>query len=163
MASPGQHPCGAAIHRIDRHVYLGGSDAAEPDVLRANGITRVVRLYAGPPDVRAPGVDLSVYPALDSSDFDIRPVAVEAVRAMQAARADGARVLVHCHAGISRSVTVVLLYLMVQHRLPLDRALAGLRRIRPCANPNPGFMSFLRATDAKLLEKRPRGGAGPPG
>jgi protein-tyrosine phosphatase len=154
------HPCGGVIHRIDDWVYLGGSDAAEPAVLQANGIARVVRLYAGPPDVQARGVQYFVYPALDVADFDIRPVATEAVHQIQAARAAGARVLVHCHAGISRSVTAVLLYLMLQYHIQLDEALEALRRIRPCVGPNAGFMACLRATDAKLQSRRAGAQAG---
>ncbi len=68
----------------------------------------------------------------------------------------------NCHAGISRSATAVLLYLMIQYSLPLDDALAKLRQIRPCVNPNAGFMSCLRATDAKLNKRRARGRSGPP-
>lgn len=148
------HPCGYAIHRVDSHVYLGGSDAAAPNVLKAHGITRVVRLYAGPPDAQAPGVQYFVFPAQDSSDFDIRPVAVEAVQQILKARAAGEKILVHCHAGISRSATVVVLYLMIRYGVPLATALPALREIRPCVNPNPGFLACLAATDSRLARLR---------
>ncbi len=65
-------PCGATIHR------------SGPD--------------AGPPDVRAPGADYYVFPALDVADFDICSAAVSAAQELQAARAVGAKALAHCHA-----------------------------------------------------------------
>lgn len=170
----GPHPIsGGVVHLVDCGVpggqtgfrlYLGGADAAAPEILRALRVRRVVRLYGGPPDVRDPAVSYHVLPALDTPGFDIRPMAVEAARLLKRARARGESVLVHCHAGISRSATAVLLFLMTEYRLPLADALPGLREIRPCVSPNSGFMEFLRATDAQVQrragrgEKRPVGG-----
>jgi protein-tyrosine phosphatase len=40
------------------------------------------------------------------------------------------RVLVHCIAGVSRSVTVVIMYLIMQHRLPLLHAFNYVKSCR---------------------------------
>ena len=54
--------------------------------------------------------------------------------------------VVHCHAGVSRSVAVAvcLLVLFHQHR-DYDDALTTIRRVRPIAQPNPAFDVRLRA------------------
>lgn len=52
-------------------------------------------------------------------------------------------VLVHCYAGISRSVTVVVAFLMWLFGMSPSQAIAFIRRIRPQANPNRGFRSQL--------------------
>lgn len=59
----------------------------------------------------------------------------------------GGAVLVHCHAGVSRSASIVLYYLMMQYGLDFDQALNYVRRVRGYtkANPNPSFAAQLRA------------------
>ncbi|KAI8925328.1 protein-tyrosine phosphatase-like protein, partial [Entophlyctis helioformis] len=55
----------------------------------------------------------------------------------------GARVLVHCHAGVSRSVTLVIAYLVLATGMSLDEAYAHVRKRRPVAKPNVGFARQL--------------------
>jgi protein-tyrosine phosphatase len=43
------------------------------------------------------------------------------------------------YAGISRSASVVIAYLMSEHNLPLFEALSLTRKRRPIIFPNPGF------------------------
>lgn len=58
--------------------------------------------------------------------------------------------LVHCAAGVSRSATIVLAYIMRKLRVSLSDALTCLRADRPCVQPNLGFMFQLRAYQFKL-------------
>eukprot|EP00042_Codosiga_hollandica_P037269 m.291546 g.291546 ORF g.291546 m.291546 type:complete len:90 (-) comp55099_c0_seq3:50-319(-) len=85
---------------------------------------------------------------LDHPDFAISdaldlclPFIEEAVTARSA-------VLVHCNAGVSRSVTVVLAYLMRKQGFALDDALALVKDKRPCAQPNSGFLAQLRKLES---------------
>uniref|UniRef100_A0A158Q6S1 protein-tyrosine-phosphatase n=1 Tax=Elaeophora elaphi TaxID=1147741 RepID=A0A158Q6S1_9BILA len=54
------------------------------------------------------------------------------------------RILVHCEAGISRSVFVVAAYLMQKLRWSSAKAIEYIQRIRPIALPNDGFMRQLQ-------------------
>ncbi len=60
----------------------------------------------------------------------------------------GRDVLVHCHAGISRSVSTVIYYMMTklegEYASP-EAALEHIRKARCIAGPNEGFMEKLRA------------------
>jgi protein-tyrosine phosphatase len=49
-------------------------------------------------------------------------------------------VLVHCYAGISRSTTIVLAYLIYKYKWTLAEALRTVSSIRKIVCPNPGFM-----------------------
>tara|TARA_Y100000310_G_C20459894_1_gene704832 strand:+ start:43 stop:570 length:528 start_codon:yes stop_codon:yes gene_type:complete len=53
------------------------------------------------------------------------------------------KVLVHCHMGISRSVTIVVAYLMKKYRLSLKDALLKVTQIRPIASPSIYFHQQL--------------------
>lgn len=50
--------------------------------------------------------------------------------------------LVHCHKGISRSVTIVMAYLMSKNMSYLS-AFYKIKAVRPFINPNIGFMDQL--------------------
>lgn len=53
------------------------------------------------------------------------------------------KILVHCNRGMSRSVTMVLAYLMRIHNMSLDTALNIVQSKRSIANPNGGFRNQL--------------------
>ncbi|KAK0753690.1 protein-tyrosine phosphatase-like protein, partial [Schizothecium vesticola] len=67
-----------------------------------------------------------------------------AIPFLQAAVEAGKRVLVHCHQGRSRSVSLVVAYLMATEHLSLDEALRAVQLARPIAQPNFSFMRQLR-------------------
>ena len=64
--------------------------------------------------------------------------------------------LVHCARGASRSVAVVIAYLLSRHRSrfkSFDEALQHVRRIRPVASPNVGFSLALKRFESTLQEE----------
>ena len=60
------------------------------------------------------------------------------------------RVLVHCMAGVSRSTTVTVAYLMAREQMTMREALTAVRARRPIVGPNPGFLRQLCAHDKRL-------------
>ncbi|CAD8065469.1 unnamed protein product [Paramecium primaurelia] len=60
-------------------------------------------------------------------------------------------VLVHCYAGISRSATIVIAYLMKTFKMTLDQAFSYVQQQRPIINPNPGFMKQLQQYETFLF------------
>jgi len=54
--------------------------------------------------------------------------------------------LIHCKAGISRSVTILISYLMLKFNITAKDALKIVRENRPQVNPNYGFMKQLGLT-----------------
>ena len=61
--------------------------------------------------------------------------------------------LVHCAKGASRSVSVVMAYLMSRHSdrfKSFDEALSHIRTVRPQASPNIGFALELRKFEKEL-------------
>ncbi len=59
----------------------------------------------------------------------------------------GVNVLIHCHAGISRSVSFAAYYLMRSKQISFTDALDKIRAKRPIAAPNHGFCKQLIGLD----------------
>jgi len=81
------------------------------------------------------------------------------------ARQNECGVLVHCLAGISRSVTVTVAYLMHALDLSLSDAYDHVKRCKPDVSPNFSFMGQLMDFERSLRSQRaPSGGpyASPP-
>uniref|UniRef100_A0A0G4I4B4 protein-tyrosine-phosphatase n=1 Tax=Chromera velia CCMP2878 TaxID=1169474 RepID=A0A0G4I4B4_9ALVE len=66
-------------------------------------------------------------------------------------REDG-NILVHCNQGVSRSVSLLLSFLMKYKRLSLDEALQTIKTASPTAAPNDSFMKQLKAFEEELKE-----------
>ena len=60
------------------------------------------------------------------------------------------KVLVHCQAGISRSSTVVISYLMRFRDMSYDEALLFVHARRPVISPNSAFVKQLKAYEAEI-------------
>ena len=54
------------------------------------------------------------------------------------------------NAGISRSTSVAVAYVMHKERIPLDKVLEKLRQTRPVVKPNETFMEQLRKLEKRL-------------
>lgn len=66
------------------------------------------------------------------------------------ARSTGGKVFVHCKAGISRSSSLILSYLLKYHDMTLRDAIKFVVTARPIVCPNDGFMSQLIVYEASL-------------
>lgn len=62
----------------------------------------------------------------------------------------GGRVFVHCHAGISRSATVCIAYLMQHKKVSMTDAYKYVQSRRPIISPNLGFMGQLMVHQKNL-------------
>lgn len=72
---------------------------------------------------------------------------------IEGARLAGRPVLVHCVAGVSRSVSVILAYLVRYQKMTLDDAFKHVKAQRPCALPNIGFWDQLFEWEVRFLNK----------
>lgn len=75
--------------------------------------------------------------------FDIHKVISEAV-------SKNKNVIVHCAAGMSRSATLVIAYLMIENRWHYEEAYNFVKKRRPLIQPNIGFVKQLKALEYRL-------------
>jgi hypothetical protein len=64
--------------------------------------------------------------------------------------------LVHCYAGISRSASIAISYVMKTKKTDLYNAMAQCKSVRQRINPNPGFMEQLAKYEKELNIEVPK-------
>ena len=62
------------------------------------------------------------------------------------------KILVHCMSGASRSASIVIAYIMWDHKKTFDDAFNFVNKIRPVAFPNFGFREQLKIFEKLLKE-----------
>lgn len=119
--------------------------------LRDTWATHVVSLIdRGYPTVFPPMGDHHLVLRVDDVEADhgtlVAPTAADltAVLAFTAGLTDGDRLLIHCHAGVSRS-TAAALAVCVQHGATPEDAIGRIHGLRDCMYPN---QTLVRLTDA---------------
>jgi len=91
--------------------------------------------------------DYFKYKTVPIDDFeivDIKKHFRECIQFITDAHNEGGTVLVHCQAGMSRSVTIAAAFLMEKHKVSAVDALKIIRSKRPYAHPNSGFCLQLQ-------------------
>jgi len=79
----------------------------------------------------------------------------EAVAIIDEHLLDGQGVLVHCHAGVSRSASVVAAYLMSKEGLTPEQAIAHVKRCKPETFSNgTNFIKALRSVTKSAQSRR---------
>ena len=63
---------------------------------------------------------------------------------------EGRNILIHCAAGVSRSTSFVIAYIMKEKKMPYHEAYQLVKEKRKWANPNSGFREQLIDYNAKL-------------
>lgn len=135
-------PLFAAFTKITDHLFLTGVGGMTKENFRKNHIDFVVNITTEAPFWE--DVESMRLPLEDDSSTDILPYMNTAVdRIHEAIERRNAHVLVHCVAGVSRSATIVIAYLMKYKKMPLKGAFNFCYNLRPVIRPNNGFMRQL--------------------
>jgi len=134
---------------IKGKLFLGDIfDACNPYFLKENNITTII-CVAADATIRNDNKDITVYnyELNDDYDCDISQYFNEITQLIH----NKDIVLVNCRAGISRSATFVLVYLMRYYESNLKEAFKYVRSKRRQICPNKKFMEYLVQEEKNLL------------
>ncbi|KAA0720612.1 Dual specificity protein phosphatase 16 [Triplophysa tibetana] len=138
--------------RILPHLYLGCQrDVLNKELMQQNDIAYVLNASntCPKPDFISEWHFLRV-PVNDSFCEKILPWLDRSVDFIEKAKASDGRVLVHCLAGISRSATIAIAYIMKRMNMTLDEAYRFVKEKRPTISPNFNFLGQLLDFEKKL-------------
>ena len=109
---------------IIKGLFVGDAlGAKNKEKLQANGITHILNV-TNTGERHFPSLfEYKVVAVEDFETVDIKRHFKECIQFITAAHNQGGSVLVHCYAGLSRSVTVVAAYLMQTHKMRATEAL----------------------------------------
>uniref|UniRef100_A0A8C6UKG9 protein-tyrosine-phosphatase n=1 Tax=Neogobius melanostomus TaxID=47308 RepID=A0A8C6UKG9_9GOBI len=127
-------------------LYLGNErDAQDLDLLLRLNIGFVVNVTTHLPLYhQKAGLRYKRLPATDNSKQNLRQYFEEVFEFIgECFFLSGQGVLVHCQAGVSRSATVVIAYLMKHTLMTMTDAYKYVRSRRPVVSPNLNFMGQL--------------------
>ncbi|CAF1310966.1 unnamed protein product [Didymodactylos carnosus] len=129
------------------HLFLGSvRDRQNILAMKKNKISHIVCVIDVPDiivDKEGSYTILNVQ-AADSIEQNLSQHFEKCIEFIHAARLDGKDVLVHCQAGVSRSATIVLAYLMTIMDCDLDKAMQIVKGARGFIYPNYGFCEQLK-------------------
>lgn len=140
------------VGEIRPYLCLGSADVTgNSDLLLSMGVTHILNVST----IKMENFpDTFIYhnvPLLDIPQENLLIKLKECFEFIDSSRSSDGKVLVHCMAGISRSASVAIAYLMKQSGMTFDEALEEVKKYRPCANPNEGFKKQLRNWNHSLL------------
>ncbi|KFP80235.1 Dual specificity protein phosphatase 22-A, partial [Acanthisitta chloris] len=134
-------------------LYLGNiRDSEDHENLLRNGVTHILSVH----DRAKPVLEDMTYlciSASDSSSQNLLQHFKESIKFIHECRLRGGGCLVHCLAGVSRSSTLLVAYLMTVTELGWQDCLAATRAVRSFANPNCGFQQQLQDYERTFLQE----------
>mmetsp|Transcript_20654 Transcript_20654/g.22999 ORF Transcript_20654/g.22999 Transcript_20654/m.22999 type:complete len:151 (+) Transcript_20654:23-475(+) len=139
------------IDLISDNLYLGDyTSACDQDILDTRGITHILTVgsYLSPKFLEK--YKYKILEIDDSDETDIKQFFEEGIEFInEALNSDGA-ILIHCMAGISRSATMTIAYLMNTNQWKYRQALIYVRGKRLIIDPNQGFEDQLIEYETEL-------------
>lgn len=144
----------ANCDKILDNLYLGGVEAtSDPQQLTSQGVRAICvccREFEIPSKKFVPGIEYYRVDVEDQSREPLEEFFEEATDFIYQWTSQNMPVLVHCRAGVSRSASVVLAYMIRYANYTLHDAFIYLRAARPVVTPNLGFMDKLVAYEEEI-------------
>jgi len=137
------------ITQVDDYVFLGNKAFAENStLLKSYNIQHVITVMNHKID------NTTKFIELDDNDYEDIQIAVQnCIAWMQEARKRKQRVVVHCRMAFSRSVAMVLAYLMIVYHLTLHQAFKYILRFHLHTEIAPGFICQMLELERTLQYK----------
>lgn len=131
---------------LENKLFLGSQDAVNDKILVDYFITHILSVGIETPDFNVPHkIETKFIACLDLPESNLSHVIAEANDFIgNVLKDDNKVILVHCNAGVSRSSSIVIGYLMLCCDYTFERAFKYVKSKRECVQPNAGFLIQLK-------------------
>lgn len=140
----------STLHPIVPGLYLTALTGLQMKVLEAASVSVIINATHDMPLATIPGLLTYRVPVDDDTRAKIDVYFDDVADLLEATRRRETASVVHCVAGVSRSSTLVLAYLVKYTDMDLHAAFAHTRAIRTVVRPNMGFMAQLVEYERKV-------------
>ena len=131
------------MDKIVEKLYLGNlKGASDFQTLKHHGITHILQVASGIKPFFPKDFTYKVINITDQSSSSLIRHFPAAIAFIKEGMARGG-VLVHCHAGVSRSASCVIAFLMQENHMDFQTAFSFASKRRPIIFPNMGFQRQL--------------------
>lgn len=128
-------------------LYLSSQDPIYSiEILGKFGIKNILSLGIEP-EIKFPGISYHFIEILDVPEFNFVDFFDKCFNIIDDCRKEN--ILVHCNAGVSRSPTIIIAYLMKYENFDFRGAYDKVKNARSCIKPNDGFIKQLKTFDTK--------------
>ncbi|XP_036454934.1 dual specificity protein phosphatase 18 [Colossoma macropomum] len=153
MSVPGSRLSG--LGQITDYLYIGNAKAAkDSSVITRLNINCIINATLDDSKPCLPSVDYVWVPVADSPETQLEEHFDTVADKIDKVRMQHGRVVVHCCAGVSRSATLCLAFLMKHCSMSLVEAHGLVKSRRPIIRPNAGFWKQLIEYEVKLRGTR---------
>ncbi|XP_021348607.1 dual specificity protein phosphatase 1-like [Mizuhopecten yessoensis] len=133
------------------YLFLGNSQhASQFELLERLGITSLINVSTSCRNHFEEKFTYMNIPLDDNDTADLAAWFTRSITFIDTVKEQSGRVLVHCHAGVSRSATICLAYLMFTAKIGLEVAFEHVQSRRSVISPNLNFMRQLKAYESEL-------------
>ena len=137
------------------YLYLGSEEhSANEKVLKINGITSILNVATGCENLFEDSFSYKNLSVQDNCETDIAEIFDESISFIEKTRENGGKIFVHCQAGVSRSASVCVAFLMKKYNLTVTQALEKVRQKRRIVAPNFSFMVQLERFYTHLQDNK---------
>ena len=140
------------VNKVLDGIWISGYEAPRTEsFLRENKISAVLNMAIEINDPKTAGVNLFKVGIHDGVLTNVGCFE-KAAEIINEARTNNENILVHCAAGISRSVTAVISYLMLYEKMGYGESIKKIREGRPQASPHHLLVrSLIRDLKSRFL------------
>jgi predicted protein tyrosine phosphatase len=135
-------------------LFLSGVNCVNDDILEKYNIKTVLSIMSNPPELNESKYKHMKIKILDSPRVNISDHFEATHEFINNSLKEKKNILVHCHAGISRSATIVISYIMNIQLITADIAFKIVKNKREIINPNIGFCYNLRQYEDIIVAKK---------
>lgn len=135
---------------ISDFLYLGSQDSVNENNLRALSISHILSIGTDINCIFDTSLNIKrkFISCLDLPETNLNDIIKESNDFICECRENNGHILVHCNAGVSRSTTIVIAYLILKCNYNFDDAYEWIKSKRNSIRPNDGFVRQLREISA---------------